>query len=121
MNTNFANLDKTAMSSTSRLDEIFASQFFIASRHQSSNLLHRAALDPSPSTDPRINHLHLGNKGITSAQDKLKNSYIPHRLPRIFFIHNSYRFLFLLQRTLHGKDEFISEERVECSEIMEGT
>lgn len=57
MNSNFANLDKTAMSSTSKLDELFTSRFFAASRYGSSNLLHKRAFDPSPLTEPRSSSL----------------------------------------------------------------
>jgi hypothetical protein len=107
------------MSSTSRLDEVFASQVFIAARYQSSALLHKPVLDTSSSTHPRTNNLCLGNKAITSGKNNFKSSYIPHRLPRTFFILITHRVFFLFQRTLYGKDESISEERVECSGVTE--
>lgn len=115
MNTN---LDKTAMSSTSKLDEVFRSQFFIGSRYRSSNLLHRDGLDALPANDP-LNKQFQYNSNLPNftahrvtapSKVKLATYYASSRLPRISFYLSYHRFLFLFYRTIHGKDESISED-----------
>lgn len=121
MNTNFANLDKTAMSSTSKLDEVFSSQFFTGSRYRSSNLLHRDGLDAFPINVPinkqfQYNTNNLPNftahRVIAPSKVKLTTYCASTHLPRILFFLFFHRFLFLLYRPLYGKDESISEEGI---------